>query len=152
MLRGSGFTFRQFDPQPRRDRARDFLLYLEDVLNLAIEALAPELRVVGGIDQLCLDHQVVAAVGDSAGEDRVDSQLAAQRSRIDLPTSIPKRRGSGQDLYSPKSGEAVDDAFRDTVTKVRRGLVGRDEWQDGDDRRRVVHGPTAAPGPTMKRR
>jgi hypothetical protein len=59
-------------PELVDDRPRDFILYREDVLELAIEPLRPQRDIVGDADELGVDPQPRARPHDRSLDDEVD--------------------------------------------------------------------------------
>ena len=76
----------QGNAQRRRDRIRDFLLDLEDVLQFAVELARPHVKPVLGVDQLGGDAQPVAGFPHTAF-DTVWTSSLRPISWISLPLS-----------------------------------------------------------------
>ena len=99
------------------DLGGDLLLDLEDVRELALVLLPPELRAAGNIHQLCSYHENFSALKHSSGEHGANTQIATDLDRIHV-TFMAKDGTSG---YNPQSGElreTIDDRFRDSVAEV----------------------------------
>ena len=66
----------QREPEGLHDRGCDLVLQREDVLQLAVVALRPEVVAVGGADQEGRDPQAAAGLPHAPLEDAIDPQLA----------------------------------------------------------------------------
>jgi hypothetical protein len=94
-----------------RDGARDLVLDGEDVLQLAVEGLRPELVAVGDVDQLDVDPDPVADLPDAALEHRADTELVADLANVDLLALKGEAGGAGRHLHVGQLGEGVDDVL-----------------------------------------
>ena len=65
------------------DPVRDFVLDREDVGQVAVVALGPEMPAVAGIDELRGDAHAVAGAADRAFEHRAHAKLAADGADVD---------------------------------------------------------------------
>src|SRR5438309_7650645 len=65
-------------------------LYSQQVSDLALILLAPELFVVAHVQQLCADGQTVATLHDSTCQHRAHTQLFPHRHRVRLLSCITK--------------------------------------------------------------
>ena len=76
------------------DGAGDLVLNGLNLGNAARELLAPELGVLGDIDQFHLDVKSFAAQRDTAGENGVDTELAPSLHGINLEVFVAECAGS----------------------------------------------------------
>src|SRR5262245_46900712 len=60
------------------DRARDLVLHLEDVDELAVEALGPHLKAVLRVHELRGDADAVPGLAHAAFDDRRDAELLSE--------------------------------------------------------------------------
>ena len=120
--------------QPLRYLPRDLLLHGERVGNFAVVLLAPKLLVVAHVNQSGANGQVVAALQNSARQDRTHAQILARRKRLDLFCLVTSDRRAGDHSQIRKLREAVDDAFGQTIGKILGfGIVILvSKRQDGD--------------------
>ena len=58
----------QRESESRDDRLRDLVLQREDVVQVPVVSIRPDVRVVGGVDQLRRDAHAVAGLADAAFE------------------------------------------------------------------------------------
>ena len=66
-----------------RDPARDLVLQREQVADVAVEALGPEMRVGRGVDQLGVDANPVLRSLDTAFQHVTHAELTADLFRVD---------------------------------------------------------------------
>jgi len=66
-----------------RDPARDLVLQREQVADVAVEALGPEMRVGRGVDQLGVDANPVPRSLDTAFQHVTHAELTADLFRVD---------------------------------------------------------------------
>ena len=142
----------QRDPHLVDDLGGDLGLDLEDVVDLAVEGLRPQLRVVGDADQLRRDADAVLAVrgtgpAHGAFHHVVDAQVLG-----DLPHGLARAvvlggAGAGDDAEAADRGQAAGDLLGHAGREV--GLFGRPEVLEGqhDHHLAVVgtHRPCRAP-------
>src|SRR6185437_16984962 len=70
------------------DRPHDLVLHVEDVLELAVVALAPELISTLGIDKLDGDPQLLAGLADAAFDDVTNTELPSDLLDVDGPPLV----------------------------------------------------------------
>src|SRR5688500_15868430 len=75
---------RQLQPQAGGDLLSDLDLHELEVVARAPIVLAPQAGSVSGVDQLDTEHDLVTALFDGSGQDRLDAKLAADALRIDV--------------------------------------------------------------------
>ena len=73
----------QFEIERHRDPARDLVLQREQVADVAVEALGPEMRVGRGVDQLGVDANPVLRSLDTAFQHVTHAELTADLFRVD---------------------------------------------------------------------
>ncbi len=115
------------------DRGGDLVLDLEHVDELAVEALAPDVRIVGDVDELRRDPQPLARLADAALEHGAYPQRLAHPAQVLLATEA-ERRGTRDHPQIREPGQRVDDLFGQPVAEVVVLAVGAhvDERQHRD--------------------
>ena len=129
-------------PLQRRDRFeqrlgdtfRDLVLDHEDVFQLSVETLAPEMRATRNGHQLSRDTQVIVGLANAALEHRFDPELSADSSHVSAAFLKFKRRRSSDHPELPDIGEGVEDLFRHAFAKIPLVTLRAhvDKWQDGN--------------------
>ena len=99
------------------DRARDLVLHVEDVLQLAVVALGPELEAVARVDQLHGDADAVARAAHAALEHRRDAELVGDRRADRRRLSERERRRARRDAQTRQLRERVEDLLGDAVAE-----------------------------------
>jgi hypothetical protein len=130
----AGLTKR--DAQRLGDRSRDLVLDHEHVVDVAIEALGPQVIAVGDVHQLRADAQAVAGLADAALEHRLHVQSLADLAHVDLRALELERRGPRHDRQPLDAGERADQLLGHPVAEILLvGIVGQvGEGQHGDRR------------------
>ena len=107
----------RFDPAGERadDRAAHLVLDGEDVLDLAVVALGPDVPVGLGIDQLHGDSDTVAGFANAPLDDIVNSELARDVLDLDRPALVHERRVSGDNQEIAEPGQLGDDVLGEAV-------------------------------------
>jgi hypothetical protein len=77
----------QRHPEALRDRLGDLILNFEDVLQLAVVPLGPDVKALRDIDELNRDPHPVTRSPNAALEDRGDVQRVADLTQIAGPAS-----------------------------------------------------------------
>ena len=72
----------QRDLQRRRHRLCNVILHREDVGQLAVVGVRPEVKAVSNLDQLCRDPHAVALFAHAAFENRARVQLLTDRTEV----------------------------------------------------------------------
>ena len=86
----------QLDLQRGDDGARDFVLHFEDILDVAVVGLRPDVIAVVRADQLCGDADSAARLAHAAFEHVRDAQLLADRGYIlGLALEVERRSAGG---------------------------------------------------------
>ena len=85
--------------QRERQRADDLLYHLvlrrEDVREIAIEPLGPEMPAGAGIDELRRDAHALAGLADAALEHKAHAQVAPDLLHFDRPALVGEGRVAG---------------------------------------------------------
>ena len=71
------FGWAERDLERVDDPVRDVVLDLEDIGQIAVVAVGPEMRAVGRVDELRRDPHAIAGAADRAFEHRAHAKLAA---------------------------------------------------------------------------
>jgi hypothetical protein len=123
--------------QLRRDRADDprrhLILQLEDVGQLAVEPVRPQMRAGRRLDQLTGDAQPVVGLARASFEDVSHAELAADLPYVDRAALVGEGRIARDDEQSRKARERRDDVLDHAVGKVVVQVAAEIlERQDGD--------------------
>jgi hypothetical protein len=105
------------------DGLRDLALDREDVLDVAVVALRPQVVVGGGLDQLHVDVHLVAGLLHAALENRGDAELHRDGLEILGLRLVALGRGAGNDLEVADAGQAREDLVLHAAGEVLVGLV-----------------------------
>ena len=113
---------------------RDLVLDREDVVELAVVGLRPQVRVGAGLDQLRRDPDRVARLAHRAFEHVRHVQRARDLRDSDFLALERERRGARRHLQLRNLRQQVQQFLRDAVGEVlvRLVLAHVDEWQHGD--------------------
>ncbi len=87
----------QRDGQRVRDLNGDVVLQSEDVVEGSVEAVRPDLRFVGGIDQLGRDPDLLALPSHAALDDVADAELSCDLTHGRTGSLETHRRGPRDD-------------------------------------------------------
>ena len=115
-------------------RQRQLALHLEDIGQLAVVLLGPEMEPVPGVDELRRDAHAVARLAHAALEERGDVQLVGDDGQVlvlalEVEGRCPPRHPQAIDL-----GQGVEDLLGDAVGEVLLVLRGAQvgEGEHGD--------------------
>jgi len=125
----------QPDAERAADRPRDLVLNREDIFRLAVEALRPEEKAVGDVDELGGDPETGARPAHAPLEDgAADLEPAADLPGILGPALEGEARGARDHVQPAYFGERVDQLVGHPVGEVLviRGWAQVGEWQYGD--------------------
>src|SRR5215813_9041637 len=86
----------------------DFFLEREDVGDLPVVPLAPELRSLHHIHQLGADHQSIAPLHNPSREYDTHVQLAPDRLRVEILALVAEYRAARRDAKLGNLRQAVD--------------------------------------------
>lgn len=133
--RGAGRLV-QGDLQLLGDGAGNFVLNLEDVAELAVEGVRPQMHAGRDVDQLsrhanCVLHVVAA---HAAFDDRADVQLAANFLNVFVHAFVGERRGARDHLQIANARQHIQQLLGQAVGEqlVFALLAERDKRQHGD--------------------
>ena len=117
----------------RYNGSRDFFLDREDVRQLPIVALRPQLVAVLRTDQLRADSEPVPALSNASLDDRRNAQLSANLADVGIRILELKGGGPGGDLEAINSAQGRDQFVGQSVAEVLLVLLLAEvgEWQDG---------------------
>src|SRR5205085_5807969 len=90
------------------NRPRDLVLNGEDIVELAIEVLRPEMKPVCGAHQLGGDPQVLSGFTHTAFQDMRDSQLRSDLPQIGVLAFENERRSPARNSYPADLREAIE--------------------------------------------
>jgi len=127
---------RELHVQRLGDRRRDLVLDGEDVRQLSIVALRPQVTSVSSGNELRRDADARACFPDASLEHGGDAQRAGDTPDVFVLAFERERRRARDHLQSGDARQRVDDLLRETVAKVFVVLVGAQvlEWQDRNRR------------------
>ena len=74
------------------DRTGNLVLDFEDIGHFAVKTLAPDMRLVGDVDELRCDPQLLARPADTSFKDGSDPQRLAHRAQVLLAAKAKRRR------------------------------------------------------------
>ena len=113
---------------------RHLVLDGEDVLQLAIVALGPEMRVMGRVDQLRGDAHPVAGAPHAAFDEVADAEPAGDVLCLDRLSLERERRVARDDEQRAKARKLSDDVLGYPVAEILLlGITGHvGERQNGD--------------------
>jgi hypothetical protein len=133
-LQSGGVTRRQPWQEVPDDRAGNFVLDGEDVVQLAVEAFRPQLETTLRVDELRRDSHLLAVFADAAFDHVRDSQPLRDRAHVRRVVLERKCRAARHDLQAGCAREAVDEFLSEPVTEILVGGIAADvgEGQDGD--------------------
>jgi hypothetical protein len=114
--------------------AGDLVLDGEDIGQVAVEGLRPELVAIRGVDQLRGDAQSGAGLADASFQDMGHVELLAHGSQILALALEVEGRRTRSDVQAGDLDQGVDDLLRHAVGEVLLIVLGAHvhEGQDGD--------------------
>src|SRR5579862_252114 len=86
------FTLVQLDFQRRYDLLRKFILHSENIGEIAIEAVSPDMSAAHGVDQLAGHAHPIAGLAHAAFQYVADTELAADLLHVDRLALVGKTR------------------------------------------------------------
>ncbi len=126
--------------EPRRDgpddAGRDLVLQVEDIRHSAVEAVRPEMRAGGGVDELTGDPQAVARLANAAFQHVAHAEFAADLLYVDGAALVGEARIPRDHEELPEPRQRRNDVLDHAVGEVFLLRVARhvDEGQHGDRR------------------
>ena len=140
---GGGPRHRAAAAQRRRHRGDDRLhhvvLHLENVGELAIVAIRP--NVVAAVDrgEVHGETQLRAGAPHAALENGIDAELAPDLAHVEVAAAEAERRGPRGDAQPGKPGQGVDQILGQAVAEVLVLDAGAAEVDERQDRDRARH-------------
>src|SRR5664280_2886119 len=130
----AGSLRRKRDAEGFGDLARDLVLYLEDVLHLAVVPLRPERKVRVRVDELRVDPQPVAGPPQAPREDVSRVELLPDLRGRHLLVAIGEDRRPREDAQALDLRKLRDDVLGDPVPEILVLLHAGEvlEEEDGD--------------------
>ncbi len=139
--RAGGLGDRQLGLQCAGDARGDLVLQREQIAEVAVEPLRPELRAGCGIDQLDVDPHFLAGTLDAAFDDIAHAELAADLARVDLLALVGKGGVAGDHhaALDPRQvgGQIVGDAVGEIFLLRIVAEIGERQHDHGQPRRRI---------------
>src|SRR5208282_6860557 len=115
--RSAGFGDRELRLQRAGDPRRDLVLQGEQVADITVEPLGPELRTGFGIDELNVDPYLVGGPLDAALEDVTHAQFSADP--LDIIVSLVGESGvAGDHQASLDARDVGRQIFRDPISEI----------------------------------
>jgi len=115
---GLALLRQQLDLQLLHDRVRDLVLDCEDVGEVAIEAVGPDVPAVLAVDQLAGDPDPPAGLADAALEDVPDAEFLADLLHPDRLALVGECGVAGDDEQPRDLRQVGDDVLGDSVAEV----------------------------------
>ncbi len=119
--------------------ACNVVLYGEDVVERAIIALRPEVRTVGGPDELRGDSQLLAGLPHAALQDVHDVELLADRTQVFVTSLELERRSAPDHAQLGQLRQQVEQLLRKAVREVFL-VLARAHVRERQHRDRLVVG------------
>src|SRR5262249_17768556 len=111
-------ALRQLD----RERADDLLYHLvlrrEDVREIAIESLGPEMPAAAGVNELRRDAHAIAGLADAALEHEANTQVAPDLLHFDRPTLVGEGGIARDDEQARDLREVGNQVFGHAVAEI----------------------------------
>ena len=128
------------------DRVRDLVLDREDVGQVAVEAVGPDVPAVLAADQLPGDPHPRAGLADAALQHEAHAELLAHLLHVDGLALVRERGVAGDDEQPRDLREVGDDVLGDAVAEVfLLGVAAHVVERQHDDRRSRRRGAVGAP-------
>src|ERR1700722_13136657 len=137
LLLGQELQFQSLD-----DGFGDFGLQREDIVQVAIVALGPEVLVTRTVDQLGGDAYAATRLAHAAFEDEADLEFAREFEDINMLALVHKRAVARNDGQCRNLAQISDDVLGDAVAEVLLLLIAthigegqdadRDAWNGGE--------------------
>jgi hypothetical protein len=100
------------------DAARDFVLHREDILEIPVVALGPDVAAALGVDKLRVNAHFHARLAHAAFEHVPHAELPADLLDVDALLLEGEGRVAGDDEQARDFGDVGDDVFGDAVGEV----------------------------------
>ena len=127
--------------KPTDDASRDLVLYGEDVHQLAIVPIGPQVGSAAGIDQLGRNADAVAAFAHAPFHEIPYTQLPRYLPKVFVNVAIDKRRVARDHEQRVKARQICDDVFADAIAEILLlGIAAHVLERQHGDRRLVGEG------------
>ena len=130
------------DKSPARKRARQggddssdyVILELEDIVEIAVETISPNLRYLSHLGDLGIDTHAFPGTAHASLDNVSDAQLRPDRAEIDLPSSIRQRMNAARLRSCPAPSKVGNQVFRQALGKghLLRVVAEVSEREDGN--------------------
>ena len=122
------------------DAVRDVVLDLEDIGQIAVVAVGPQVTAGCRVDELRGDPHALAGAADGAFEHRPHAKLAADGADVDRASLVSEARIARDYRQAGDLRQVGDDVFGDAVGEIFLLGIARHvgEWQNGDRGGRAV--------------
>ena len=101
-----------------RDARRDLVLKGENIGQLTVVSLRPDVIAGNRIQQLAGDTHPLSALAHAAFEHIADAKIAPYLLHVRSLALVDKRRIAGDDEEPPQAGQCGDDVFGDAIAEV----------------------------------
>ena len=127
-------ALRQLDRQRADDLLDHLVLRREDVREIAIEPLGPEMPAAAGIDELRRDAHAIAGLADAALEHEAHAQVASDLLHLDRPALVAEGGVARDHEQGRNLREVGDQVFGHAVAEIFLLRIAAHvlERQDGD--------------------
>ncbi|GBF31607.1 hypothetical protein MnTg04_01569 [bacterium MnTg04] len=98
--------------------ARDFFLDFENIIELPVISLRPNVITVRHADQLGGNAYLITGFSDTAFEHMIDIELAADFPQVDIPPLVIKRRSPAGDFQVLDVGQHIQQFFGQAIGKI----------------------------------
>ena len=131
-----GFLFRsQLNANLLSDRLGHFALQVENPVQWPLVGFAPEMAVVGAVEQLHRDTHLVVFANDGSFEDAIHSKFMRNLGQVLLRAFVLHHRGVGDDAQRLNAGKLRDQFFGHAICEKVLGRVAGEvlqrEYGDG---------------------
>src|SRR5438034_3080578 len=103
------------ETQRFNDTAGNFILDREDVFDLSVEPLRPQVITVPRVDELHGDADPVASLSNAAFKKRLHTQSSSNLARIDACSTKCEAGCSSRDVECPDFGKRIQNLLCNTV-------------------------------------
>lgn len=106
------------------DRFRDFVLNRENIFQLAIVALGPQVVAVGDIDELCCDAKPLSRTADASFENCFDIELSSNLANVEIAAPEAECRRARDHAKAAQARQCIDQLFGQSVAEIFLLCVG----------------------------
>src|SRR6202011_5395934 len=100
---------------PSRNCAGDILLHGENIGELAIVLITPQIAIGAGVDEFSTDNKLISALHDAAGDDALHFQVVRHGLRVYITPFVMEDGRAGHHRKIWNLREAVDQTFGEAV-------------------------------------